>query len=80
LALQATRQERGLRLRELRREILGAQMGEHGRLLARHSGKQTLDETTAPYLSDVAAAVGISTASFRTSLDTRTPVKWFARA
>jgi len=36
-------------------------MGEHGRLLARHSGKQTLMKRLRPYLSDVAAAVGIST-------------------
>ena len=32
-----------------------------GRLLARHSGKQTLMKRLRPYLSDVAAAVGIST-------------------
>jgi hypothetical protein len=31
------------------------------RLLARHSGKQTLMKRLRPYLSDVAAAVGIST-------------------
>jgi len=32
-----------------------------GRLLARHSGKQTLIKQLRPYLSDVAASVGIST-------------------
>src|SRR3954453_23455110 len=32
-----------------------------GRLLARHSGKQTLVKQLRPYLSDVAASVGIST-------------------
>jgi site-specific recombinase XerD len=32
-----------------------------GRLLARYSGKQTLMKRLRPYLSDVAAAVGIST-------------------
>jgi integrase len=32
-----------------------------GRLLARHSGKQTLVKQLRPYLSEVAAAVGIST-------------------
>jgi hypothetical protein len=32
-----------------------------GRLLARHSGKHTLMKRLRPYLSDVAAEVGIST-------------------
>ena len=39
-----------------------------GRLLARHSGKQTLIKQLRPYLYDVAAAVGISTRSITQSL------------
>ena len=51
-----------------------------GRLLARPSGKQTLIQQLRPYLHDVSAAVGISTASFRTNSGTRMRARWFAQA
>jgi len=51
-----------------------------GWLLARHSGKQTLMKRCAPTCPTSRAPSAFPTASFRTSLDTHMPVKWFAPA